>query len=295
MVVPLLKKWEHRVRSIMSERIHEDIRNKRIEAAQEVPLPGSPAPEEVQAQKPVAYDADGRPLYAAPVEAVPAAPAEELPAQHQVVHVSRATEPVAVPISDETRKKHEAAKRAYPSLNLSEHEYIIRAVRRHPVGMLGPLLATGLSITLMFILIMNYPYFSDVLGLPMSSYGLVLLMGVLLSVLFLIGGYLAIWVYLNNRFFLTNESVIQELQTSVFSRKEQTVSLMNIEDASFSQKGVFQTMLNYGSIRLSTEGDETTYRFDFVANPKEHIAVLNNAVECFKNGRPIEDISNSDN
>ena len=102
------------------------------------------------------------------------------------------------------------------------------------------------------------------------------------------GGYLAVWVYMNNRFFLTNESVIQEIQLSVFVHKEQTVSLMNIEDASYSQKGPLQTLLNYGSIRPSTEGEETTYRFDYVANPKVQIAILNNAVEAFKNGRPVE-------
>jgi hypothetical protein len=38
---------------------------------------------------------------------------------------------------------------------------------------------------------------------------------------------------------------------------------------------------------LSTEGDETTYRFNFVADPKRHIAILNDAVEAFKNGRPL--------
>lgn len=274
----------------MSERLHETTRDNRKEEArqEEAALVNDTPP----TQRPVAYDAEGRPLYAAPPEQIMPAPD---PAQHQVVHVSRATEPVPVHVSDETRAKHEESVRAYPSLNLSEHEYIINAVRRHPIGMIGPLLATGLSVTLMFVLIMNYPYFSDVLGLPIGSFGLILMIGVLLSMLFLIGGYLAIWVYLNNRFFLTNESVIQELQTSVFSKREQTVSLMNIEDASYSQKGILQTMMDYGSIRLSTEGDETTYRFDYVANPKRHIAILNNAVECFKNGRPIEDLDPSNN
>jgi hypothetical protein len=119
-------------------------------------------------------------------------------------------------------------------------------------------------------------------------YGTVLLMGVLMTILFLIGGYLAIWVYTNNRFFLTNESVVQEIQASIFSKKEQTVSLLNIEDASYSKRGPLQTILDYGSIRLSTEGEETTYRFDYVANPKKQIAILNNAVEAFKNGRPVE-------
>jgi hypothetical protein len=72
-------------------------------------------------------------------------------------------------------------------------------------------------------------------------------------------------------------------------RKEQTVSLANIEDASFDQHGIIPTLLNYGSIRLSTEGDETTYRFTYVSNPKKQIEILNNAVEAFKNGRPIDE------
>jgi hypothetical protein len=75
---------------------------------------------------------------------------------------------------------------------------------------------------------------------------------------------------------------------SLFARKEQTVSLANIEDASFDQHGIIQMLFNYGSIRLSTEGDETTYRFTYVSNPKKQIELLNNAVEAFKNGRPIE-------
>lgn len=233
-------------------------------------------------QKPVAYDAEGRPLYAAPTDQVPSAH------QPQVVHMSRAVEPVDVEISPETKQRHDESMKRFPWLNLSEHEYIISAVHRHSIGMWGPLIATSLSVSLVFIFMMNYPFIADSLGLSLANYGLVLLTGILFVVLFVIGGYLAIWVYTNNRFFLTNESVIQEIQSSIFSKKEQTVSLMNIEDASYSQRGPLQTMLNYGSIRLSTEGEETTYRFDYVSNPKEQIAILNNAVEAFKNGRPVE-------
>ena len=40
-------------------------------------------------------------------------------------------------------------------------------------------------------------------------------------------------------------------------------------------------------MRLSTEGEETTYRFNFVEDPKRQIAIVNNAVESFKNGRPV--------
>jgi uncharacterized membrane protein YdbT with pleckstrin-like domain len=105
--------------------------------------------------------------------------------------------------------------------------------------------------------------------------------------LVVLGCYISYRVFVNNRFYLTNESVIQELQVSLLSKKEQTVSLINIEDASYTQIGLIQQIFDYGSIRLSTEGDETTYRFTYVSNPKSHIAVLNNAVESFKNGRPV--------
>ncbi len=51
---------------------------------------------------------------------------------------------------------------------------------------------------------------------------------------------------------------------------------------------LIQQMFNYGSLRLSTEGDETTYRFNYVYDPREKVGILNNAVEAFKNGRPID-------
>lgn len=273
MVSPLVKKWEHRVQ-LMTERLYESMQND----------PNT----DRQHPRPVAYDANGQPLYAAPVEPVSFAPAQPAATPSQVVHVARATEPIAVEVSEETKRRHDESMKQFPSLNLSDHEYIISAIRRHPIGMFAPLIATALSLSMMFILIFNYPFISELLGLPMSTYGSVLTIGILLAVLFMAGGYLAVWVYMNNRFFLTNESVIQEIQLSVFVHKEQTVSLMNIEDASYSQKGPLQVLLNYGSIRLSTEGEETTYRFDYVANPKVQIAILNNAVEAFKNGRPVE-------
>ena len=119
-------------------------------------------------------------------------------------------------------------------------------------------------------------------------------MALLFCVLVVLGGATALWVYLQNQFYMTNESVIQEIQESLFSRHEQTVSLGSIEDASFRQSGILQTMFDYGTIRLSTEGDETTYIFHYVTNPKRQIAILNNAIESFKNGRPVDDYNASE-
>ncbi len=222
--------------------------------------------------KPVAYDQNGNPLYAQPP---------------QFIHLSRAIEPAEQEISDEVRQLHEQSKKKYPNLNLSHGEFVLTSVRRHPIGIFK-IWATGLLFIIAFMVV----YYLTFIG-PGASTDLqelsTLAAGVLAFMIILVtaGVFVATYVYLDNRFYLTNESVIQEIRVSLFSKNEQSVSLSNIEDASFKQGGLLPILFNYGTIRLSTEGDETTYRFSYVANPKRHIAILNDAVECFKNGRPI--------
>jgi hypothetical protein len=229
--------------------------------------------------QPVAYDNQGRPLYLHPP-----APGTNQP---QMVYIARPLDPEKIPISEAAKQRHAESKKKWPELNLSDGEYVVSAVKRHPIGLL--------RIWAVVVLMMLVFAASAVLffrgGVITDSEGMstVLAAGVaFLCVLVVLGGMAATYVYNNNRFFLTNESVIQEIQTSLFSKHEQTVLLSNIEDASYKQKHVIQTIFNYGTIRLSTEGDETTYTFDYVANPKKHIARLNNAVEDFKNGRPVD-------
>lgn len=248
--------------------------------------------------QPVAYDTNGQPLYAHPPQSQPQPQQQVTQPQvqvdprtigaapvSQVVHMSRAIDPAEPELSDEAKKRHEDSMKKYPFLNLSRGEYVINMVQRHPIGLVLPISFTAMMVVLLFAGVAAYPVFAETAGLPGVEQ--IILPAFLLALLFAIGGYIAVWVYLQNKFFLTNESVIQEIQTSLFSRHEQTVSLGSIEDASFRQMGVIQSFFNYGSIRLSTEGEETTYRFHYVANPKKQIAVLNNAVENFKNGRPV--------
>ena len=233
--------------------------------------------------RPVAYDAEGNPLYAHP-------PKKTEKAATQVVHMSRSLEPQDVEVSPEILARHQRSQRTFPEINLSKGEYVIQAVRRHPIGLIIPMALGIIIIALAFSLLVNYVAFADYFKLEgsLASPAAITLPILLFCILVGIGMFITYYVYVNNRFFLTNESVIQEIQVSLFSRKEQTVSLANIEDASYTQEGLIQLIFDYGSIRLSTEGDETTYRFTYVAHPKLHIATLNNAVEAFKNGRPTD-------
>lgn len=265
--------------------------------------------------QPVAYDADGRPLYHHPPQTGRPAPVVAQTNSHvttrpeiidgenfdprlrsqyanepQVVHVAREIDPKPFTISDELKRKHEKSVQQYPNLNLSDGEYVILDIKRHPIGMLIPAIVSIFLVVITMIFVLFYPSIARDSILPiMPSVTDIFGVAMLLIGLVVLGGAVALWIYLQNQFFMTNESVIQEIQESLFSRREQTVSLGSIEDASFRQSGIIQTIFNYGTIRLSTEGEETTYRFHFVANPREQIAIINNAIEDFKNGRPVYD------
>ncbi len=260
-------------------------------------------PQATQASTPTYYDANGQPVYhSQPVQASHVSP---VPAQPQayagqsfdpriraqaanepsVVHTARPIEPETPDISPELKRRHEESKKQYPHLNLSEGEVVILDIQRHPIGLLIPVVSGGLVVAILLAALLFYPVDAAKMNLP--SYGLFSVIDLLLMLLVGVGTYIAVWVYLRNQFFMTNESVIQELQYSLFSKREQTVSLGSIEDASFRKVGILQSMLDYGTIRLSTEGEETTYRFAYVRNPRAQVAILNNGVEAFKNGRPV--------
>ena len=78
------------------------------------------------------FDAYGNPI-SSPVDQSPQQQSQ--PQQPQVVYMARPHEPVTPHLSDAVMKKHEESKRLYPVLNLSAGEYVISAIRRHPIGL----------------------------------------------------------------------------------------------------------------------------------------------------------------
>jgi len=229
-------------------------------------------------ERPVAYDAEGRPLYAHP------------PAAAQTQSEPQPTVPKKQIVDDATAIKHLKSVKLFPNINITESEFIISAFSRHPIGLITPLVVGILLISMSMSVLFNYDAISQKLNFTgyTADVGNLIFPTFLFIALICIGMYVAYYVYTNNRFYLTNESVIQEIQTSLMSKREQTVSLGNIEDASFSQRGLLQQFFNYGSIRLSTEVDATTYVLSYVSNPKRQIAMLNNAIEDYKNGRVVD-------
>lgn len=184
-----------------------------------------------------------------------------------------------------TQAKHEESVQKYPELDLSRDEYVIAVVRRHPIGLVFIWSFVTFLAIIVFAAIAwygaNTAFIQDTLLLPFSLPGTGLLwpLGLFFTAFLALGGIIASYVYVDNRFYLTNESVFQFLRSGILQHKMQVINLINVEDASHEQNGILQNLFNYGTLRLSTQGEETTYHFYFVANPRKLVGVVNDASE----------------
>lgn len=207
------------------------------------------------------------------------------------VHVS--ADPISsasrseVAINPELMARHEESRRKYPGIHLSKGEYIIMEVRRHPIGLVSiwALMILLVAVTLAIIPLYgaNRELIASVFSVSATSLPTEasLTMPILgLAALFVLGGLIAVYVYNGNLFYLTNESIIQFIQSSIFSTKEQQINLVNVDDVSYKLQGILQQVLHYGTVRISTEGDERNpYVFYFVANPQVVTRTINDAME----------------
>jgi uncharacterized membrane protein YdbT with pleckstrin-like domain len=182
--------------------------------------------------------------------------------------------------------KQKESQARYPELRLSIGEYVIEEVRRHPIGIISIWFVAGLMMLIVLAIVplyvANQQFISQLFMVPaedLPAASVIMVPVLIMTAVIALGGFIATIVYQGNRFYLTNESVVQHLQYSLFSTKQQVVNLINVEDASSTQFGIIEQLLNYGTLRLSTQGEETIYNFRFVANPKKVVADVNDAME----------------
>lgn len=236
--------------------------------------------EQPKDDRPAAYDAEGRPLYYHPEPPVAQAPDQTPPNQAIPISDTKTTNDDNQTTPDsEAAQKHDESVIGYPDLNVGPNEYVVIDVERSIIGLVLiwfivciAFLACIIATVLVSHLIVGSPY--------------VLLIGFTLAIACFSGGLIATYVYNQNYFIVTNERVIAKVQTTPFSYLSQNVELEHIEDCSYSQSTVLQNIFGYGSIRLSTVGDEQTYRFNFVSRPGEQFKVINRVVQAVDEGEP---------
>lgn len=205
-------------------------------------------------------------------------------------HIQKVME-VETPIGDPAviASRHQESVRRYPDVNLDDDEYVVISIRRHVFGVFGILLSSMLSFVVVASIWITICFMPNNLNIPESAKNNISLAAVALLALSVVSGLIGYSIYKNNKFIVTNERVIQWIVSGLFHQKKQTINLEAIEDISFTQTGILQHAVGYGTIRLSTVGEESTYTFTLVPQPNKYAELLGDLVENVKENQFITD------
>jgi hypothetical protein len=157
--------------------------------------------------------------------------------------------------------RHDRSEKDFPFLKLEDDEWVEFAFARAKICyiLIFGAIASGL-------VIMLFAFLMVLIGQPSIDASGRNFMYMLLVILFVMGvacGAVATMVFRGNRMFITNKHVVQLVMKAPFAKSVNIIDLPSVEDASFRQMGFLQTFFHYGTLRLSTVGDETTYTFPY--------------------------------
>ncbi|MBQ9180929.1 PH domain-containing protein [Candidatus Saccharibacteria bacterium] len=200
---------------------------------------------------------------------------------------------------EEIKKRHQESEKHYPYLSLGDNEYIEYAFSRAKICLFGIFCGVGALLALILVgflfLLMNEQSIE-----PMGRNYLYMMLTVLVAAALLIA-LIAVMVYRGNRLFVTNQRVIQMIMASPVSTSLNMIDLASVEDASFHQSGLMQKLFNYGTLRLATVGDETTYTFTYASISPAQLKAVSKLITDAKTRKkkrhkniPDEDVDQGD-
>lgn len=168
------------------------------------------------------------------------------------------------------------SKKDFPFLKLEDDEFVEFAFSRAKVCLflIYAGIAAGLVIVLLaFLLVLFGQNTIDAMG---RNFLMIILLCIIATAL--LACIIATMVHRGNRLFVTNKHAIQKVMKSPFATSVNEIDLSSVEDASFHQNGILQNLFGYGTFRLSTVGDETTYTLNYANISAEELKAVSKLI-----------------
>ncbi len=167
--------------------------------------------------------------------------------------------------------------------SLAADETKIADIRRHPFGLflIYIQVMVGLAVAAVFIFGFLPSLTSGTGSMGSQITGLFLGIGSIVVVMALIMLLLVTRIYQSNQLIVSDVNVTQVLQTGLFSRKVSELSMNNIEDVTSVQKGILQTMFNYGTLIIETAGEQNNFTFHYCPNPNAYARAILDSRQMF--------------
>lgn len=159
-----------------------------------------------------------------------------------------------------TSVRHERSEKDFPKFKFDADEYVEYNFARAKSRLVMLWCGAGLAIIAILI-----AFLIALSGAKIDEMGknFVFTLLSIMGTIILISALVATMIHRNNRLIITNKRAIQVIMKSPTATSTNIIDLVSIEDASFSQNSIKERFLGYGTLRLATVGEETTYTFPY--------------------------------
>jgi membrane protein YdbS with pleckstrin-like domain len=149
---------------------------------------------------------------------------------------------------------------------LVEGENILTVVRRSIIGLIGIYAVAFVAVAAIVGLVIalspgTFKTSSTTISGSLSA--IIVLSAVLLALIL----FVATYVYRQSRLLVTNKSLVQVMQRTLFIRKVSRLSMSNVEDVNEEQRGILANLFSYGTLTVQTAGTEDNFIFTLCPNP----------------------------
>lgn len=143
--------------------------------------------------------------------------------------------------------------------NVKEEEEVLAVIKRSPVVSFLPAFISAVLIIA--------PFFFLYLLLKWGTIGGLIFALSLLAGFFLV--FRTLWLHNLNAFIITKERIIDVDQKGVFHKVVSEAAFSKIQDVSYSVKGVFATIFQFGKIIIQTAGSSVNLELGGVKHPQK--------------------------
>lgn len=157
-------------------------------------------------------------------------------------------------------------------------EQIIFELKRHPIGLVVIYTVIVVLLTVLAIVsLVLAPTLSTGSADQIRSYGIAAFL--IFAILGLLFALIETVVYWGNRWILTDDSITQISQTSLFHKESSSLGLDSLEDVTAEQSGIIPHLFNYGTLKAETAGHRSKFVFPFAPNPNYYAQKILDAHE----------------